>query len=102
MPLTSEQRDALVNELRKIGAELNLSDEQKQKVQSFMAEASEKVQEYKKQNPGATQQDVIEKIKENRAGLRERLENFLTPEQLEKWDSEVAKSKEFLGQKFAA
>jgi periplasmic protein CpxP/Spy len=102
MPLTSEQRDAVVNELRRIGGELNLSDEQKQKVQSFMSEAQEKVQEFKKQNPGATQDDVIAKIKENRAGLRQRLENFLTPEQLQKWDTEVGKAKEFLGQKIAA
>ena len=29
--------------------------------------------------------------------LREGLERFLTPEQLKKWDEEVAKAKEFLG-----
>jgi hypothetical protein len=38
----------------------------------------------------------------NRAALRQRLVNFLTPEQLAKWDTEVAKAKEFLGHKRAA
>jgi hypothetical protein len=28
--------------------------------------------------------------------------NFLSPEQLQKWDTEVSKAKEFLGQQMAA
>ena len=80
--LSSEQRDAVVGELKKIGANLNLSDEQKQKLQTFMTEASEKVQEYREQNPNATKLDLIKKVIDNRAALRERLVNFLTPDQL--------------------
>jgi len=102
MPLTSDQRNVVVGELKRIGASLNLSDDQKQKLQTFMTEASEKVQEYRQQNPDATQQDLIKKIVDNRAALRQRLVNFLTPDQLKKWDSEVANAKEFLGQKLAA
>lgn len=102
MLLTPEGRDAVVAELKRIGATLNLSDEQKQKAQAFMTEASQKVQEYKQQNPNATEQDLIKKVQDNRAALRQRLADFLTPEQLDKWDMEVAKAKEFLGQKLAA
>ena len=102
MSLTAEERDAVASELKRIGATLNLSDEQKQKVQTFMTEASEKVQEYKEQNPNAAPQDLVKKVQENRAVLRQRLVNFLTPEQLTKWDAEVAKAKDFLGQKLAA
>jgi predicted HTH transcriptional regulator len=102
MPLTIEQRDVVVSELKKIGASLNLSDDQRQKLQAFMIEAREKVQEYKQQNPDATQQDLVKKVMDNRAALRQRLVNFLTPDQLTKWDSEVANAKEFLGQKLAA
>ena len=102
MPLTTEQRDLVVSELKRIGALLNLSDDQKQKLQAFMSEASEKVQEYKQQNPNASPQDLIKKVAESRANLRQRLQNFLTPEQLATWDGEVAKAKEFLGQKVAA
>ena len=102
MSLTAEERDAVVSELKRIGATLNLTDEQKQKVQAFMTEASEKVKEYKQQNPNATPQDLVHKIQDNRASLRQRLVDFLTPEQLSKWDTEVAKAKDFLGQKAAA
>ena len=102
MPLTREQLDAVVGELKQIGADLNLTDEQKQKLQAFMTEASEKVQEYKQQNPSATREEIAKKVLDNRAALRQRLVNFLTPEQLAKWDTEVAKAKEFLGHKRAA
>jgi hypothetical protein len=102
MPLTPEQRDAVASELRRFGTDLNLSEEQKQKVQNFMNEASEKLQEYKQQNPNATREDLIKKIADNRANLRQRLVAFLSPEQLTKWDAEMAKAKEFLGHKMAA
>jgi len=102
MPLTPEQRDAVVSELKRIGASLNLSEEQKQKVHDFMTQASEKLQEYRQQNPHASREDLIQKITDNRANLRQRLVNFLTPEQLTKWDAEVAQAKEFLGHKLAA
>ena len=37
-----------------------------------------------------------------RDAIRQRVVTFLSPEQLEKWDAEKAKAKEFLGQKIAA
>ena len=102
MPLTPELRTAVEGELKRIGSQLNLSDDQKQKVQAFLTEASEKVQEFREQNPNASQLDVIKKLADNRDAIRQRVVNILTPEQLTKWDSEVAKAKEFLGLKVAA
>jgi periplasmic protein CpxP/Spy len=102
MSLTPDLRDAITSELKRFGADLNLSDDQKQKLQTFMTEASEKLQEYKQQNPNASKEDLIKKIAENRASIRQRLVGFLTPDQLTKWDSEMTKAKEFLGQKLAA
>lgn len=102
MPLTNEQRDAVAGELKRIGSQLNLSDDQKQKVQALLAEASEKVQEYREQNPHASPLDVVKKLADNRQAIRQRVADILTPEQLAKWDSEVAKAKDFLGQKVAA
>ena len=102
MILTAEQRDLVASELKQIGAKLNLSNDQKEKLQAFMTEASEKVQEYKQQNPNATREELIKKVADNRASIRQRLVNFLTPEQLTTWDAEIAKAKEFLGQKLAA
>jgi Spy/CpxP family protein refolding chaperone len=102
MSLTPEQVESVVTELKRIGADLNLSDDQKQRLKTFMSEAYEKVQEYKQQNPNATREDLIKKVAENRAAIRQRLVGFLTPEQLTKWDTELGKAKEFLGQKLAA
>ena len=42
-------------------------------------------------------ENVMAKLKEARAPLRERITSFLTPDQLSKWDAEVAKAKSFLG-----
>jgi hypothetical protein len=41
-------------------------------------------------------------VKAHRDEIRQRVVKFLTPEQLSKWDSEIAKAKEFLGQKVEA
>ena len=102
MPLTPEQRNMVVNEMKKIGTSLNLSEEQKEKLHDFMIEAQEKVQEFKQQNPNATPADLVKKVADNREAIRQRVVHFLTPEQLTKWDAEVSKAKEFLGQKVAA
>ena len=102
MSLTSEQRDTIATELKSLVSSLNLSDDQKQRLQGFMTEASEKVQEYKQQNPNASKEDLLKKVAENRSAIRQRLVNFLTPDQLNKWDAEISKAKEFLGQKLAA
>lgn len=102
MPLTPEQRSQVSDELKRLGSSLNLSDTQKEKLQSALTEAREKVQDFLHENPSATKADVPKKITAHREGLRERVVNFLNPEQLNKWNAEVAKAKEFLGQKLAA
>jgi hypothetical protein len=102
MNLTPEQRETVANELKKSGADLNLSEEQKGKLHVFLTESYTRIQEYKTQNPSATKEDIVKRIAANRSELRERLVSFLTPEQLQKWDAGVARAKEFLGQKLAA
>jgi len=102
MPLTQEQRNMVVDELHRFATGLSLSEDQKQKLRDFLSEASKKLQEYKQQNPNASREDMIRKVADNRSMIRQRLIGFLTPEQLNKWDAEAAKAKEFLGQKLAA
>ena len=102
MPLTPEQRENVTSELKRFAGNLNLSEDQKQKLHNSLSEAYEKVQEYKLQNPSATAEDLVKRVADNRAAIRQRLVNFLTSDQLTKWDSEVAKAKDFLGQKLAA
>jgi Spy/CpxP family protein refolding chaperone len=97
MSLSDEEGQAIRNELKRFAGDLNLSDEQKTKLHERMAFAAGRLHEYKKSHPDVTRQDVINVLKSQRTELREGLERFLTPEQLKKWDAEVAKGKEFLG-----
>jgi periplasmic protein CpxP/Spy len=102
MNLTPEQRDQAAAELKRIGADLDLSEEQKSRLQEALAEARVKVTEYLKSNPNMTREDIAKQIASHRDQIRQRVVNFLNPEQLKKWDADVAKAKEFLGQKLAA
>src|SRR6516162_8584832 len=100
MNLTAEQVEGIKSELKRIGGNLNLSDEQKTKLHERLTSAAEKLHEYKKSHPNVTREDIIKAVASHRTELRAAVERFLTPEQLKKWDAEVAKEKEFLG--FAA
>ena len=102
MNLTAEQREQVATELKRFAGDLNLTDEQKEKLQTALTEARERVGEYLRNNPNTTKADIIAKVKANRDEIRQRVVKFLSPEQLGKWDSEVAKAKEFLGQKLDA
>ena len=102
MNLSTEEREQVATELKRFASDLNLTDDQKEKLGVALTEAREKIAEYMQQNPNTTKADVISKIVANRDAIRQRVVNFLSPEQLEKWDAEKAKAKEFLGQKLAA
>jgi hypothetical protein len=100
MDISPEQGQAIKDELKRIAGGLNLSEEQKTKLNERLTFAAGKLEEYKKSHPNVTRQDIIKAVGSHRTELREAVERFLTPEQLTKWDAEVAKAKEFLG--FAA
>ena len=102
MNLTAEQREQVATELKRVAGDLNLTDDQKEKLHAALAEGREKVGEYLKNNPNATKADIIAKVKAHRDEIRQRVVKFLSPEQLTKWDSEIAKGREFLGQKLDA
>ena len=102
MALTSEERERVATELKQFSRDLNLTDQQKEKLHAALTEAREKVDEYLKKNPNTTKAEIISKVKANRAEIRERVVKFLNPDQLSKWDAEVAKAKEFLGQRLDA
>jgi periplasmic protein CpxP/Spy len=99
MTMTAEQRDQVATEVKRFAADIDLSEEQKEKVRAALAEGREKVGEYLKAHPNTTKAEVAAKVKEHRGEIHDRVAAFLNPEQLGKWDDEVAKAKEFLGQK---
>src|SRR5262249_9006075 len=97
MDISTEQVQMIRDEIKRIAGEIDLSDEQKTKLHERLAFAAGRLFEFKKSHPDVTRQDIIKAVGSQRTELREALERFLTPEQLKKWDAEVAKAKEFLG-----
>src|SRR5215469_17118778 len=99
MPLTTDQREQVATELKKFGADLNLTDDQKNKLRGFMEQAREKVQAYRTANPNVSNADMMKTIAQNRDQIREQISKLLTPDQMSKWDSALKNAKEFLGEK---
>jgi hypothetical protein len=97
MHLNDEAREAIKNEVVRFAQDLHLSDDQKSKLKSALENAREKIEDFREHRPDMSKLEVIAKVKEARGPLRERVTAFLTPEQLAKWDAEIAKAKTFLG-----
>ena len=95
--LSPQAKQAVATELRQFAGDLNLSDDQKSKLQAALENAREKIDEIREANPDMTRADVISKLKSVRVSAREKLVQFLTPDQLSKWDTEMAKAKNILG-----
>lgn len=102
MNLTQEQRDQVVSEVKRFASDLQLSPEQQEKLQTALQAARGKLGDYMEEHPGATRSDIAKELSSHRDQIRQRVVNFLTPEQLKKWDAEVGKAKQFLGQQIAA
>jgi anti-sigma regulatory factor (Ser/Thr protein kinase) len=102
MSLSTIEREEVATELKRFASDLNLTDDQKEKLRVALTEAREKIAEYMQQNPNTAKGDIISKVVANRDAIRQRVVSFLSPEQLKKWDDEKAKAKDFLGQKIAA
>jgi periplasmic protein CpxP/Spy len=100
--MTPEDINNIAIELRRLGGELNLTDNQKEQLKTFLTDKYEKLQEYKRQNPNLSKEDIAQYVAKNRAAGREKIEKFLTPDQLKTWDAEVAKAKDFLSQRAAS
>ena len=102
MNLTPEQRDQVVAEAGKFAASLNLSNDQKEKLQNAFTDARSKMGDYLKDHPNITKADIAKQVAGHRDQIRQRVVSFLTPDQMNKWDAEIAKVKEFLGQNLAS
>jgi protein CpxP len=100
--MTSDELNNITVELKRLGSELNLSDKQKEELKTFLTEKYEMLQEYREHNPKVSREDIAQYVAKNRSAGHEKLENFLTPEQLAKWDAEIAKAKDFLSQRAAS
>ena len=102
MNLTPQQREQVVAEVKRFATDLHLSDDQKDKLQNAFTDARAKMGDYLQEHPGTTRADIAKQVMSHRDQIRQRVTNFLTPDQLKMWDTEVAKAKEFLGQNLAS
>ena len=92
MTMTAEQREQVATEVKRFAADLHLSEEQKEKLHTALAEGREKVGEYLKAHPNTTKAEIVAKVKEHRGQIHERIAKFLDSELLGMWDSEVGKA----------
>ncbi len=54
------------------------------------------------EHPGVSRSDIAKELSSRRDEIRQRVVNFLNPDQLKMWDAEIVKAKQFLGQQTAA
>jgi hypothetical protein len=69
--MTPEELNSIATELKRLGGELKLSDQQKADLKSFLTEKYEQLQEYRQRNPNISKEDVVNYIAKNRASGRE-------------------------------
>ena len=100
--MTQDELSNIAVELQRLGSDLSLSDQQREGLKAFLTEKYEKLQEYRKQNPKLSKEDIAQYVAWNRSAGREKLEKFLTPVQLTKWDAEIAIGKDFLSKRAAS
>ena len=101
MQLTPEQRNRVADEVKRFAADLHLSNDQKEKLQTAMQSARERLGDYMKDHPNVSKGDIAKELSSHRNQMRQRVVSFLSPDQLKKWDSEISKAKDFLGEHMA-
>ena len=95
--MSPKTTEAVATELKRFAQELKLTDSQKEQLKTYLGEVHAKVQDFLQKNPSIAKGALVEKVRTLRSSMREQVVKFLTPEQLAKWDAEVARAKEFLG-----
>lgn len=101
MNLTPEIRDQVASEVKRFATDLQLNPDQKEKLQNAFQSARGKLGDYMQQHPNVTKADIGKELINHRQEIRQRVVSFLNPDQLKKWDTEIVKAKEFLGQHMA-
>jgi len=81
---TPDRRAGIQARLKQLSAQLNLTDEQKEKLKPIFQEQFGKVRELR-QNTALSREDKLAKLKELREDTNKKIEPILTAEQKEKW-----------------
>ncbi len=83
-PAGADRLGALRERMQETAKELNLTDEQKQKLQTIVRERMEKLREMREDN-NLSREEKMEKFKAAREAITAEVKTVLTPEQFEKW-----------------
>jgi hypothetical protein len=87
--MTPAKTPTAATQLQRLARELNLSDSQKEQLRTHLAEKHARLQEFMRQNPDISPQEMLQRTISVRGFIREQIVRFLTPQQLEKWDTEM-------------
>ena len=99
MNLTPEQRGQIANEIKGFAANLHLTADQKEKLQTAFQDARGRLGDYMKDHPNTSRAEVVKELTTRREEIRQRVVKFLNPDQLKTWDTEIGKAKQFLGER---
>ena len=83
--------------MQETAKELNLTDEQKQKLQTIVRERMEKLRDLRQDN-NLSREEKMEKFKAAREDITAEVKKVLTPEQFEKWKAKQGPMAESPGQ----
>ena len=97
--MRADMNEQVATELKRFAADLKLTDEQRAQLKPALEDAHKRIEVIREQNPNASKEDKANQLKAVRGSSRERVTKILTPEQLTKWDTEVTKAREFLGER---
>ena len=81
---SGERRERIRDRLQEVAKELNLTEDQKEKLKPILHAEMEKIKELR-ENKDLTREQKIEKFKAIREEAAPQVKAILTPEQLEKW-----------------
>ena len=83
-PAAGDRIAALRERMQETARELNLTDEQKEKLQTIVRERMEKLRDLRQDN-SLSREEKLEKVKAAREEITAEVKKVLTPEQFEKW-----------------
>jgi len=90
-PVSGDRVAALRERMQDTAKELNLTDEQKEKLQTIIRAQAGKLRELR-QDTSLSAEDKKEKVRAIREGIMAEVKKVLTPEQFEKWKAKQGQS----------
>ena len=90
--LTSAQQKKVIDELKKLGGDLNLTSAQKDQMRSILGDEVSQMDGVRN-NTGLSKAEKRAKMMDIRTAQHAKIANVLSPDQLTKWEQEVSKYK---------